>query len=493
MEKTAVIINTPRQTQKSQFSVPCIKIAIAILKGSVRKMGRFDDYGKVGFGDERLNKRFPRLIEQLAGKPSASISAACLDPYQAKAAYRFIGNDEVTTEALTNTTRGVTIENIKSAKPSILLIPQDTTDLNYTNLKATEGLGTIAGSISLRGFYAHSAIAVSESGDVYGLLAQKMWVRQDENFGVAVDRSKIPIEEKESYRWLETMVNAQASLPEDIFAVHICDREGDIFELFCKAGEIKANYLCRIQYNRIVNDEDDTKKLLEYIAGAPEAGRITLHVPRDSHTKRAERDALLEIKYGKCTLPKPRNLAKNDEIPESIEAYFVAATETDAPNGQEKILWRLITNVTINSFEEAVTLIQWYTQRWKIETFHKTLKSGCKVEELQYESAKKLMKLTAIYSIIALQIMDLSYMARTHPEESCEKCLTEDEWKILYRVAKKTKKLPEKPPTIKEAVVMIAKLGGFLARKSDGFPGVTVIWRGLTSFYTILDAVPYLG
>ena len=124
--------------------------------------------------------------------------------------------------------------------------------------------------------------------------------------------------------------------------------------------------------------------------------------------------------------------------------------------------------------------------------FHKTLKSGCKVEELQSNSAEKLTKLVAIYSIVALQIMLLNYIARAHPDRSCEICFTEEEWQILYKVANKTKDLPEKPPTIQEAVVMIAKLGGFLARKSDGYPGVTVIWRGLTSFYTILDAVPFL-
>ena len=456
-------------------------------------MNDYEGYEKVELGDERLSKRLPKLLDQLASDPNASISAACKDPYQAKAAYRFVGNDEVTTEAITKITREVTVENINAAKPSVLLIPEDTSDLNYTNLKKTEGLGSMGGSKALRGLHVHSAIAIGEACETYGLLAQKIWARPPENFGLKVNRANIPIEEKESNKWLETMAAAQEALPSDIFAVHICDREGDIFEFFCKANEVKANYLCRRQYNRIIEDGSGDIRLNDYIASIPEAGRITVQVPRDSHTKRISRNAELEIKYGKCVMPKPRNLAKNDELPESIEVYFVSAVEIGAPEGQERIFWQLITNVPTESFEDAVTRIQWYIQRWKIEMFHKTLKGGCKVEELQSESAEKLMKLVAIYSIIALQIMLISYAARTSPDETCETFLTEDEWKILYRVANRTKRLPEKPPTILEAVIMIAKLGGFLARKSDGFPGVAVIWRGLTSFYAILDAVPFLA
>jgi hypothetical protein len=263
--------------------------------------------------------------------------------------------------------------------------------------------------------------------------------------------------------------------------------------LFCKAEKDGAQYLCRRLHNRSIDEENGLNRLDDLLNVLPEAGRIVIHVPRDSHTNRKARNAEVAIKFGKCKITKPVNIAGGGDLPKSIEVYIVSAVEIDPPDGQEKIFWQLITNVPTESFEDAVERIVWYTQRWKIETFHRTLKSGCKVEELQSDSAEKLMKLISIYSIIALQIMLLSYVARTRPDESCEICLTEEEWKILYRVAKKTKKVPEKPPTIYEAVVMIAKLGGFLGRKSDGFPGVTVIWRGLTSFYTILGVMPFLA
>jgi hypothetical protein len=456
-------------------------------------MCNYDDYGKVELGDERLSKRLSKLLEQLASDPTASISAACKDPYQAKAVYRFIGNDDVTTEAITKIARDITLKNINSTNPPIVLIPEDTSELNYDNLKATDGLGNIGNSREARGIYTHSAMAISEDGEIFGMLSQKIWVRPLDAYGNSKKRNNLPIEEKESYKWLETIEKIGASFPEGTQVVHICDREGDIYEFFCKAENIGTQYLCRRCQNRNIKEENGFRKLDELVNTLPETGRITVRVPRDSHTDRIARNAEVGIKYGKCQITKSALLAGNKNVPESIETYFVSAIEIDPPQGQEKIFWQLITNVPTESFEDAVTRIQWYTQRWKIETFHRTLKSGCKVEELQSESADKLMKLIAIYSIIALQIMLLGYIARTRPDESCEICFTEDEWKILYRVSNKTKTLPGKPPTIKESVIMIAKLGGFLARKSDGFPGVTVIWRGLTSFYTILEAVPFLA
>jgi hypothetical protein len=457
-------------------------------------MDRFDEYGDVKLGDERLSKRLSKILNQLSGDPSASISGACRDPHQSKAVYRFVGNDEVTTEEITSITRDITVKNVAEAGPDVLLVVQDTTSFDYYNLRATTGLGTLGCSKKAKGFYTHTAIAVGETGEVYGALNQKLWVRPPEKADHKIQRREIEIEDKESYRWLEAMQNAHAALPKDIYAVHVCDREGDILEFFCKADELGANYLVRNQYDRMIIDENGNKRLSDYISNTPVSGEITVHVQRDSHekTRRECREAVLEIKLGRCTARRPRNLEKNEKIPKSIEIFFVSAEEKGVPEGQTGISWQLITNIPTEDFEAAVTRIKWYTQRWKIETFHRTLKSGCKVEEIQSDTAEKLMKLITIYTIIAMRIMYLCYVARMCPETSCEICLAEQEWKILYRVVNKTKELPGKAPTIEEAVKMIAKYGGFLGRKSDGQPGVTVIWRGLTKLYAVVDAAEYL-
>jgi hypothetical protein len=366
---------------------------------------------------------------------------------------------------------------------------QDTTEVNYTNLNATEGLGYICSHKKTTGLIVHSVMAVGEDDTIFGIMAQDVWARPEENRGKSVRRDSLSIEEKESYKWLEGMENAKAPFPEGTMAVHICDREADIYELFSKAKHDSENYICRKRHDRAIKDEGEFNKVDEYLGNQPVAGRISVHVPRDSHTKRKERVAELEIRFGRCLIKKPSKASSQFK---TIEVYVVSAVEVNVAEGVTGISWQLITNIPINTFEEAERAISWYTKRWKIETFHRVLKDGCKIEELQISTAEKLIKLIAIYSIISMQVMYLGYIARALPDGSCELILSEDEWQILYRVANKTREAPEKAPTMQEAVLMIGKLGGFLGRKSDGEPGVKVIWRGLTKFQIILEVAPLL-
>jgi len=463
-------------------------------------MNNYDEYSNAVFGDKRRSKRFAKLLGQLAKNAAASVSAAIGNYCQAKAAYRFIGNDDVTVEAITQITREVTIANILADKPNedasealTVLVAEDTTSVNYNGLKGTEGLGPLSNSKTALGVQVHSALAISEEGGVYGLLRQKQWTRSVEGFGQSIPNRRKPTEEKESYKWIETIETVENSIPGNINVIHVCDREGDMYELFCKAEELKTRYLCRRRINRNTKDEDGTGKLDDFVKSLPVAGTTEIKVPRDSHTGRVARTAKVAVKYGKTKITKSDTLLRtNKELPNAVEVYVVTVEEIDAPEGQEKILWNLITNVPTETKEEALIRIKWYTQRWKIETFHHTLKSGCKVEELQSEKAERLEKLIAVYSIIAVQIMHLTMIGRLIPDASCELLLDEEEWQLLYRVSNKTREMPEETPSVKEAVRMIARLGGFLGRKSDGDPGTTVIWRGLTTFFTIVEHATYV-
>ena len=463
-------------------------------------MNNYDEYANAVFGDKRRSNRFVKLLGQLAKNAAACISAAIGNFHQAKAAYRFIGNDDVTVEAITQITREVTIANMLADKPNedsnealTVLVAEDTTSVNYNGLKNTEGLGPLSNSKKALGIEVHSALAVSVDGGIYGLLWQKLWTRSVEEFGKTVANRRKPVEEKESYKWIETMETIEKSLPENINVVYVCDREGDMYELFCKAEELKTRYLCRRRINRNTKGEGGTGKLDDIVQSLPVAVVTELKVPRDSHTGRVARTAKIAIKYGKTKITKSDALLRtNKELPNAVEVYVVTVEEIDAPEGQEKILWNLITNVPTETKEEALVCIKWYTQRWKIETFHHTLKSGCKIEELQSEKAERLEKLIAIYSIIAVEIMHLTMIGRLMPDASCELLLGEEEWQLLYRVSNKTRQVPEEAPSVKEAVLMIARLGGFLARKSDGDPGTTVIWRGLTTFMTLAEHASYI-
>jgi hypothetical protein len=146
----------------------------------------------------------------------------------------------------------------------------------------------------------------------------------------------------------------------------------------------------------------------------------------------------------------------------------------------------------ITTFEEAAEYLRFYTKRWLIERFHYVLKSGCNVEKAQLKTARALMNLLCFYSIIAVEILYLTYLARTNPNGECSSIFDEHEWKILYCVANKTKELPKNEPTILEAIILLARMGGFLARKNDGFPGVKVLWQGISIFRAIISAVPFI-
>ena len=151
----------------------------------------------------------------------------------------------------------------------------------------------------------------------------------------------------------------------------------------------------------------------------------------------------------------------------------------------------LLTTLPITTLEEGLQVLTWYTYRWRIERYHYTLKSSCQVEKLQLETADRLMRALAVYSIVALRLLSLTYQARQTPDAPCTVALSGSEWCALYAAVHKTTKLPQTPPDLKTAVLWIAKLGGFLSRKGDGQPGVKVIWRGfrrledLTSMWEI--------
>ena len=456
-------------------------------------MPDYKSYGQIEIGDKTLSKRVEKTLNQLGSNPEASISSACKNPHQAKAVYRLLSNSKFGVEPLLAISRQETIRRISESGAKVVLLPQDTTTLNYSGLKQTEGLGSISRIEKNSGILLHSSIAVAEDGQPLGLLATKMWTRPKEEMGKKSLRKQLPISEKESNKWLETLDSAdiRSALP-DVQFIHLCDREGDLYEFFAKAYNDDASYICRRAQNRVVLNKDSQESTLinEFLESLPVAGKIAVEVPDGSHKKR---NAMLEVKYGTISIAKPATLSTNKSLPGLVEVTLVMAQEVHPPKGTDAISWHLVTNAQVNTFDEAITCVQRYTKRWKIETFHYVLKSGCKIEKQQSDSVEKLMKLVALYSIIALQIMILTFMARTNPDQSCEVYFEEADWKILYKVANKTKSLPATPPTIKDAVLLVAKLGGFLARKSDGDPGVTVIWRGLSSLSSILDAALFLA
>jgi hypothetical protein len=209
-----------------------------------------------------------------------------------------------------------------------------------------------------------------------------------------------PIEEKESYRWIEAFHEASIAIPKDIDATVISDREGDIFEYFVAVEEAGRYFLTRICQNRLTTENE---KILDAIRAEESQDTLLVKVPRDTKKGIKSRTAKLEIRFNKYEIKRPAILENNKSLPASLCGWVIYAREIDPPKEKEPIEWFLMTNRPINNFSEAIMQIKNYTQRWKIERFHYVLKSGgCNIEKIQARSMDVTVSLIMIYSIISM-------------------------------------------------------------------------------------------
>jgi hypothetical protein len=255
--------------------------------------------------------------------------------------------------------------------------------------------------------------------------------------------------------------------------VSVADREGDIYELFTEAAQDPQgpHLLIRAKHDRGVVDQ--AERLFETIQSQSIAGYLHVQLPRQK--ERAARAAKLAIRFATLSLCPPQGKA---HLP-AIELQAVHALEQDAPEGEQPIDWRLLTTLPVERFEPAAEKVQWYSQRWNIEVFHRTLKSGCRIEDRQLRDAERLEACLAIDMVVAWRICHLVKLGREVPHVAASVYFEEAEWKALLAYTTKDPAPPAQPPTLGEAIRLVAKLGGFRGRKSDGDPGTEVMWRGL--------------
>jgi hypothetical protein len=422
--------------------------------------------GAADFGDARLTQRLVSLVASLAEHPAQSIPEALGKWSDIKAAYRFFDNNKVTVEAIYDGHLAPTLDKIKD-QPVILAV-QDTTCFNFTLHKDTEGLGPI-GKGDLAGFFLHTCLAVSTDGVPLGALAHRLWARPPKT----VEKAKNQLlKDKESARWIEVTQEVAQIVPAPTRVIMIGDRESDIYDLLLLADE-KRDFLIRARFDRQLDNSND--RLWQTVENAPALGQTTIKVPRAD--KRPEREATLTLRSATVTLRPPAN-RKKEELP-TITVGALLVREEAPPAGAKPVEWLLLTTLSCATLGEALQCLTWYTYRWRIERYHFILKSGCRVEKLELESGDRLMCALAVYSMVAVRLLHLTYQARETPDMPCTVSLGDSEWKALYAATFKTKVVPESPPDLETAVLWIAKLGGFLARKGDGKPGVKVIWRGL--------------
>jgi len=445
-----------------------------------------EEFGGARLYDGRLRRRLAELAKAFFAQPGALIPQACRGARApSKAAYRFFANARVDMQ---NLLRGHVEATAQRLRPhAVVLAVQDTTTLNYTAHPATEGLGPINTQKDHGvGLILHDTLAFTVAGTPLGLLDVQCWARDPQAAGKKAQRNALPIEAKESVKWLRSYratAAVQALCPTTL-VVSVGDREADLHELFWEAQQTVAGPKLLIRAERTrrrkvepaaaeePTEPQEPEELWQQLAAAPVAGQQGLAIPRQG--ARPARTATLEVRYAAVTLRPPERSAAP-----GVAAWAVYAREVGPPPEVAAPLeWMLLTTVAVETFAHAIERLQWYTRRWGIEVYHRVLKSGCRIEDRQLARAEGLESCLAIDLVVAWRIFWLVKQGRETPDVPCDVFLEEDEWTALYATVRHEDP-PPTPPTLREAVRMIAALGGFLGRKRDGEPGTTTVWRGL--------------
>jgi len=451
-----------------------------------------EEMAQADMGDKRLKDRLISICDRFSESPESPINQACEDWAETKAAYRFFKNQDVNHRAILEAHRQRTAQRAKPYK-TILAI-QDTSYFIYTSHTKTKGLGVISlnkGKYVEKNFSSgvvmHACLGVTTDGLPLGLLDQNLFLRKLRSSEHRRLADVTPIEEKESYRWLESLKNTQAIMG-DTQVVTVCDREGDMYSLFELSHRLKSPLLIRANVDRAINKKSmymkkNIVRLWRFMRDRPDAGTLTVEIPvrkaRSNVKERKARTAILTIKFGAFVVNPPRNNVKNKTVTlPGLPLHAVYAYEALPPANEEPVEWMLLTDLHVTNFQEACEKVRWYTLRWRIEMYFKVLKSGFKVEDCRLATADRLIRYLTVMSVVAWRLFMITLIARTAPDTPCTEFLSTPEWKVLFRSVKKGMPLPQNAPTTGEVVVWIARLGGFLARKSDGMPGTLTLWRG---------------
>lgn len=432
-----------------------------------------EELGGVEIFDDRLKSRLHTITRDFFARPGVLVpesTGGCTA--KTRAAYRFFNNKQVNMDIILQPHVEATIGRINEHK--VVLAVQDTTSLNYKVNHEIEGLGPInTKERSGMGLILHDTMAFSVAGTPLGVLDAQCWARNPNDMGKRSRRKELPIEQKESNKWLKSY-NAVSEIQKhcpDTMLVSVGDREADLYELFAETVKNPQGpkLLVRAEYTR--NRRVEEIHLWERMKEEPVAGHQEVYV-RKSGTRPA-RTAKIAVRHLKIELTPP--VAK--DLP-PVTAWAVHAAEEAEENVSDPISWMLLTTVETSDFAEASERIDWYARRWGIEVYHRTLKSGCRIEDRRLDHANRLETCLAIDLVVGWRIFLLTLQGRETPDLPCNVYLDDDEWKALY-IFVKQEEPPKEPPVMRDAIRMIASLGGFLGRKADGEPGTTTVWRGL--------------
>ncbi|MGH9555831.1 MAG: IS4 family transposase [Terriglobales bacterium] len=445
-----------------------------------------EEFGKVRLRDRRHRKRLFTVARDFYAQPQANIPQACHSRAKTKAAYRFFKHKAVSMNSVLSSHYHSTMERIAREKIEVVLAVQDTTSFNYDTHADMEGLGPIGTRVDgAQGILLHDTMAYTTEGTAVGLVDVQVWARDPQEFGKRATRHKRPIEQKESMKWL-TSFRAAARLQRQLGAattvVSVGDREADVYELFALALSDPAHPKLLVRAERDRRLKDGSECLWEYMESQAVAGQRSFHIPK--RKQRAARDALLDIRFAPVELRAPQLKRALG----ALGVWAVYVTEVNPPSEKDAVEWMLLTTLEVNCFEQALEKVDWYKRRWGIEEYHKTLKSGCRIEDRQLGDRTVWEKCLAIDLVVAWRIEHIKRLARETPLAPCTVAFEEHEWQALLAYKRPDQPLPSIPPSIREITRLTAELGGFLGRKGDGEPGSITLARGLQRLHDISSA-----
>ncbi len=442
----------------------------------------------INLGDKRLNKRCKLVIDALAVDPQLSINAACDGWNETHAAYELLDHSKATPAKILHPHQLKSLDRVRQHQ--VVLIPQDTTELDYTAHPPKDA--RCLNKQNRFGFYEHVELAVTPNGLTLGVLGTQSFDRDPDSLGVAHDRRPLPIEDKESHRWLQGYQHAcelQALCPNTTL-VSIADREGDIYDLFVEHRDHdgpRAEFITRAKQARSTVDRDFEAgprvfcKVLNELRESPLLGTRTIELP--ATPKREARNAVLELRALTVTVKPPHGRAGMKPVAMNV----VLVEEVGGPGDGTDVSWQLLTSLPIDTLEAAWLVVDYYRQRWQIEVYFRTLKTGCRVEDMRLERNARLKNALALYEVIAWRILYLMHLNRTDPDIPCNEVFAEHEWKSVWFVTKKTPP-PLKPPTLAEFLRQLTSLGGYNNRATERPPGPLPFWIGLRRMHDLAIA-----
>lgn len=368
-----------------------------------------------------------------------------------------------------------------------VLAIQDTTELNYqAHAGRTQGLGTV-GNGTDAGLFLHPMLTLNaEDGSCLGLSAIHPWLRHE---GAADNYPSIPIEEKESYRWLSVAEAAKKRLTKASMITIIADRESDIYEEWARIPDEKTHLLTRVCHDRRINQE---VKLYAYTDNLPVEETFALELPARPG-KRQARTATMAVRFSRILIKRPQKTGK--EYPSQLELSVVDVRETtpELPKNESPVHWRLLTTHSISNTAQAREIIEWYRQRWQIEQLFRTLKKqGLNIESSQLETAEGLIKLSILALQAAVKSLQLTLSRNGTNKRLASDVFDDEQISVLKALQSKLEgktakqKNPHTQGQLSWAAWIIARLGGWKGYKSESPPGPITMIRGLNEFDAML-------